>query len=202
MASLRLFIAIELDDALRAEIETLERRLENELRARSVARAVRWVAPQNIHLTLKFLGNTDAARVPALVQALGRATMAIEPFELTARGLGCFPNPRRPNNVWVGLTGGTASAAWLARRIEDEFAALGAARDPHGLAPHLTLARVHREASPADRAAIGELVQSFPVPTLGILRVDSIALLASDLRPGGPVYTTLARQELDHAPLS
>lgn len=189
MDDLRLFIAIEMDDALRKEMKRVQKQLQD---ARALS-FVRWVAPQNIHLTLKFLGNTKQAQVPMLTAALERPARNIAPFQLTARGLGCFPNMRRPNNVWVGLEGDLQTAALLARRIEEECVELGFARDPHGFAPHLTLGRVKREASNDTRTVIGEFIKNAPPTTLGMIHADALHLIASDLRPSGPIYTTLAR---------
>lgn len=189
---LRLFIAIELNDALRLELG----RLEDELRDASATQVVRWVDPKNIHLTLKFLGNIDGMRVDSLTAALERAADGVAPFILTAQGLGAFPNTQRPNNIWVGLSGDTGSAALLARRIDDECAQEGFARDERGFNPHLTLGRVKRETSNTERAAVGETVQQVPKTTYGTIQADAIHLISSDLRPTGPVYRTLAKISL------
>ncbi len=187
--SLRLFIAHKLNDALRDDLKRAQKQLQDERAMQNV----RWVAPQNIHLTLKFLGNSNRAQIPALTTALERAAKNIAPFELTARGLGCFPNTRRPNIVWVGLEGDLETAALLARHIEKECGALGFARDDRGFTPHLTLGRVKREASNAEPAAIGEIVKNFPLKTFGVIRADALHLIASELRANGPLYTTMVR---------
>lgn len=192
MDEIRLFIAIELNEGLRGELNRAQKQLQDE----RGMRMVRWVAPENIHLTLKFLGNVERGRVPELTAALVRAAKDSAPFELTTRGLGCFPNVRRPNNVWVGLEGDVPSAALLARRIETEFGALGFAQEAHGFTPHLTLGRVKREASNSDRAAVGETVKRFPGTTYGVIHADRVCLIASDLRPSGPIYNILGRAEL------
>lgn len=193
---LRLFIAIELDDALRAALRHAQTELQNNGAANQT---VRWVAPRNIHLTLKFLGNAEASRVATLQAMLARLAAEREPFVLTARGLGCFPNSRQPNNVWVGLTGDLARAALLARQLDDACAALGFARDERGFTPHLTLGRVQRHASKSERAALGELVARRKSETYGEISAQALALIASDLRPTGPVYTILAKQLLTGA---
>lgn len=195
-ASLRLFVAIELNDALRAELKRAQKQLQDECLRVSVAQAIRWVAPQNIHLTLKFLGNCNRAQLPALTNALERAAHDIAPFVLTARGLGCFPNARRPNTLWVGLEGDIQTAALLAQYIENETNALGFARDERGFAPHLTLGRVKRDASNHERAKLGDIVKSFPSTTYGKIHVDAAYLVASDLKPTGPIYTLLAQAKL------
>lgn len=185
--ALRAFVAILLDPDLQRALTSLERQLQDE----HAAQFVRWVAPENIHLTLKFLGNVERARVAALADALARAAAEFAPFTLTARGLGSFPNTRRPNNIWVGLEGDVAIATQLAQRIEDECATLGFPREKHGFAPHLTLGRVKRHVSPRDRAAVGALVEHFPATTFGTIRVTAVHLMQSDLYPSGPIYSPL-----------
>lgn len=186
--TIRAFIAIELDDQLREALRRLQRQLQDE----PAARFVRWVAPQNIHLTLKFLGNIDENRVPEISGALTRSAQNVPPLILLARGLGCFPNTRRPNNIWVGLTGALDLASQLTRQIEDECAAVGLPRDERGFTPHLTLGRIRREVSLGERAAVGELVKHEPQADLGEIEVNAVHLIQSDLRPSGPIYTTLA----------
>lgn len=192
MEQLRLFIAVELNDALRGELKRAQTQLQNELGGK----IVRWVAPHNIHLTLKFLGNCARAQIPHLTDALARAANHCAPFVLVARGLGCFPNARRPNVIWVGLDGEIQAAALLAQTIEAECARLDFARDARGLTPHLTLGRVRRETSLVERAALGAHIAQFPPTLLGEIRANAVHLIASDLKPSGPVYSILASQEL------
>lgn len=195
---LRLFIAIELDEALRTQLKRAQNELQAELRQnRAGEHVTRWVAPQNIHLTLKFLGNVNRTQISPLTTALERAANKLMPFELTAQGLGCFPNTNRPNNVWVGLAGDLDAAALLARRIEGGCAELGLERDWHGFTPHLTIGRVKREASNRDRTALGTVVKAFPETTFGTIYADAVNLIVSDLKPTGPIYTTLARISLE-----
>ncbi len=99
METLRTFIAIELDDALKAAL----RHAQEGLSGRIAARTVRWVHVEGIHLTLKFLGDTPVASVEGVKAAFARAAEEVGPFRLAAKGLGCFPNMRQPRVVWVGV---------------------------------------------------------------------------------------------------
>jgi RNA 2',3'-cyclic 3'-phosphodiesterase len=189
MEQSRLFIAIELNDALRNELKHVQRHFKDA----PVMQNVRWVAPENIHLTVKFLGNTSNTLVPALTEMLTRVASEFTQFEITARELGCFPNFHRPNNIWVGLKGALQTTALLAQRIETESAALGFPRDERGMTPHLTLGRVKQDTPRAERAAIGALVQNYPLTTFGSIRADVLYLISSDLRPTGPIYKVLVR---------
>lgn len=178
---------------MRAALKRAQAQLQDEKNNGRVAKkCVRWVAPQNIHLTLKFLGNSNPSSVRALQLALARIAENTAPFQLRARGLGCFPNAHRPNNVWVGLEGDVQHAALLARQIDNTCATLGFARDERGFTPHLTLGRVKREASNAERAALGSYVAGIASETYGIIDARALVFISSDLRPDGPIYTVLS----------
>ncbi len=199
MGPLRLFIALELDDTLRRNLKRVQTQFQDAKNCGAVSREiVRWVAPQNIHLTLKFLGNTNSDRVPALKNALERIAHNTAPFQLNARGLGCFPNTRRPNNVWVGLDGALDRAVLLAQHIEQECATLGFERDERGFTPHLTLGRVQRDAANGQRAALGECIKTFPRADYGSIDARAVFLISSDLRPGGPIYTIVSQHSFSH----
>jgi len=183
----RAFIAIELDRPMQDELARFERRLQDD----PAGRFVRWVVPQNIHLTLKFLGNIQSEVVPRLADVLTDAVRQFTPFELQTQNVGAFPNLHRPNNIWVGLAGDTRQTALLTRAVEDACAGLGLPRDDRGFTPHLTLGRLKREVSSGERTAVGKLIQAHSINSL-VVRVDHIALISSDLRSGGPIYSRLA----------
>ena len=193
MESIRTFVAMELSDDLKHALQTIQHRLQDA----PGARVARWVAPQNIHLTLKFLGEVESVRVPRLIAALQESSAGLAPFTLTARGLGCFPSTRRPNVIWVGLAGDVQHALELAQRIESACEKSGFPREARAFSPHLTIGRIKREARPVDRAAIGAAVQDFSTPDLGIIVGDAVHLIKSDLRPDGPIYTKLASIHLN-----
>jgi 2'-5' RNA ligase len=190
--NIRTFIAVELAEAHHRALRDLQLRFKRA----PAASFVRWVAPESIHLTLKFLGDVDANAMPALSNAVAATCVGIEPFELSIAGAGAFPNTRHPNVVWVGLGGQVERAALLARRIEDACAALGMPRDDRPFSPHLTLGRVKREAKPGDRQMVGELIDRAAIGDLGLLRVDRVSFMKSELRPTGSIYTRLAAVEL------
>ncbi|MBI5302593.1 MAG: RNA 2',3'-cyclic phosphodiesterase [Chloroflexi bacterium] len=185
---IRTFIAIELDDATRRALGEAQARLKRD----RAASYVRWVAPENVHVTLKFLGEVAAERVPELQNAAARACGGIAPFALTITGAGAFPNTRRPNNVWIGVEGDVAALERLAQRVEDACAALGYAREERPFTAHLTLGRVKRDASPSDRQFVGKMIEQAQVGKLGVLRVTCVSVMRSELRPGGSAYSRLA----------
>lgn len=195
MDSLRLFIAIELDDDLRRALGDLQKQFKSE----PAAKFVRWVTQDGIHLTLKFLGDVSPARVPELLDAVARAAEGIEPFSLTARGLGSFPNWTRPNVIWVGVEGALDAASMLAQRVEDECARLGLQREARGFTPHLTLGRVKHDIRSSESKQVGEMVRRANVGEVGKLNVDQVYLMQSDLRPGGAIYSVKDRVDLKRA---
>ncbi len=189
---IRTFIAVELDAAERRAFGDLQA----ELKKQPAGRYVRWVAPESIHLTLKFLGGVDPGMVAALERALVEASQGVTAFTLSLGGLGAFPNTRRPNVVWVGLGGDVKAAETLTENIERACEALGFARESRPFAAHLTLGRVKRDARPADRQFVGEMVAQAHVGDLGTIQANSVSLMKSDLTPSGSIYTRLGTVEL------
>jgi 2'-5' RNA ligase len=156
-----------------------------------VARDAAWVARDNVHLTLKFLGGVEAARLDALAGALAGATRACQAFDLTVRGLGAFPTPRRPRVLWAGVDEGGAHVATLARRVDEALQALGFVPEPRAFTAHATLGRLRvPRADPrlAEALAAGGMY--------GRQRVDRVALMRSRLSPQGACHTELATAPL------
>lgn len=192
MTTLRTFIAIELDAELRMNLG----RLQDQLRRRVAPRSIRWVRPEGIHLTLKFLGDTPSARVSEVEAALVRAAAGIPCFTVTMGGLGCFPNARRPRVVWVGLQEATGALARLRDAVEAEVSPLGFPTERRQFQPHLTLGRVQRRASTSEVREIGNAVMASPTGTVDEMTVSSVSYIKSDLRPTGAVYTILSEAKL------
>lgn len=184
---IRTFIAVELEQPQRTAIGNVQDMLKRE----RAGRYVRWVAPEGIHLTLKFLGGVDASRMPALQAALTEACQGIPSFELKIAGVGAFPNARRPRVIWVGLEGDTAIAVQLAGRIDTAVAKLGFPKEERPFSPHLTIGRIKREVSASDQQFVGEMVAQAQVGELGVVKGREISIMKSDLRPTGSVYTRL-----------
>ncbi|MHB8575873.1 MAG: RNA 2',3'-cyclic phosphodiesterase [Dehalococcoidia bacterium] len=191
--TLRLFVACELPAAW---IEAL-RRCQNELRGRlglgEEAQALRWVRPEGIHLTLHFLGATPAEREAEICAAMTRAAAGSSSFTLAPGGLGTFGG-RRPRVVWASLEGDVATLMALHRRVVE---ALSAPAADERFTPHLTLARIPRPAGdpalvrPAQALAAFEAALSATAPPAAAPhRVEAIALVQSELLPGGARYTT------------
>lgn len=185
----RTFVAVELSRELRNSLSHLQDGLKSQVPDRSV----RWVRPAGIHLTLKFLGDVPSSRVASIAQAVEVACGGFSSFTFELAGLGCFPNPRRPRVMWVGVQEPTGVLARLHKAVENELAGLNFKPEGRPFRPHLTLGRVQRKVSRDDRQRLGELIAGSDVGTLGSMEVSSVNLMRSDLRPGGAVYTALAR---------
>lgn len=156
-----------------------------------MARDVAWVARDNVHLTVKFLGGVEAPRLDAVAVALAAAAAGCQSFDLTVRGLGAFPTPRRPRVVWAGVDEGGAQVAALARRVDEALVALGFASEPRVFTAHATLGRLR---GPRADPRLAEALAAGG--TFGRQRVDRLALMRSQLSPRGACYTELAAARL------
>lgn len=192
---LRTFIAIELDETLRSAIA----RMQGKFKRLAPSGSVKWVAPEGIHLTLKFLGDTPASRLDEIAAVLRVACAPCAPFEFSVEGRGCFPNTRRPRVVWVAVRDKGQTLARLQTAVERHVAPMGWPTEERGFSPHLTLGRVSKNAGPAEAAAVGQMIEKSVVEGIGVQRVTAVNLIQSELRPTGAVYTTLVSVPLTGA---
>jgi 2'-5' RNA ligase len=190
MEPVRSFIAIELPDDLKLRLTQLVTELK-----RDGPPAVKWVNPESIHLTLKFLGNIAAERIEAVTGAMEAAARGIAPFRLRAQGLGVFPNLKRAQVAWVGINGEVERLNRLQKQLESELARLGFSPESRAFTPHLTLARLKNYASPDERQHFGRLISSREF-TAGDIEVAAVSLMKSQLTRSGAIYSRLSRTEL------
>jgi 2'-5' RNA ligase len=192
MAAIRSFVAVELGDQVKQRLAEIQR----QLKATAPSGSVRWVQPDSIHLTLKFLGDVPEERIGALVAALERTCAPVAPLAFVVAGAGCFPDARRPNVVWIGVEDASGQLRALQQAVEQALNPLGYPPEGRPFKPHLTLGRANRSAPVADLRKVGELVSRLEVGRLGQVEVAEIVLMRSDLSPAGARYTPLA-----HIPL-
>lgn len=185
MTVIRAFIAIDLSEQIQERLGKVLEQINT-----SATKAVRWVPANNIHLTIKFLGDVSPANLELLTRLLQVECARCRPFEICVGGLGAFPSVRRPRVVWVGVEAPPALAA-LQRAIETETVRLGYAAEDRSFSPHLTLGRVAHNATPEDVREVADTLVRTRVGELGRTVVDSVRLFRSDLKPGGAVYTPL-----------
>lgn len=175
----RIFIAVPLDAALRGAVEDVERKLE------TAGAALRWIAAENLHFTLRFLGQISAAELLRVRRAVRAAVLDTERFEIRLAGVGAFPSPRRPQVVWVGITEGEEQLGQLARRLDDALAKERFPKEPRAYHPHLTLARVK---DPQRAGSVEPAIASLTGVEVGKQGVASIVVMESRLRPSGALY--------------
>lgn len=182
---MRLFLAIELSPGVRESIAAFQEELRPE------TRWVRWVRPENLHLTIRFLGEVAPARVPALAQLVREKIVGVGPFEIAFRAVGCFPNPKKARVVWVGVDPVPAELTSLQATSETAVRQAGFDPEPRPFKPHLTIARVKQPDPVLVRKVSGLSCRSF-----GRVRVTELVLLESRLSPKGASYHALERLPL------
>jgi RNA 2',3'-cyclic 3'-phosphodiesterase len=177
---LRLFIAIEISEEIRRRLESFLTEM------RSVAPHVKWVRAAKLHVTLKFLGNTDAAKIAQIGGAL-QTIRSPKPVTLDFGGLGFFPNEKRPRVFWVGMASSTNLPA-LAADIDGAMHRFGFPLEARPFTPHLTLARFDPPGLPSK---LGTALKQHPSDSFGSLSTREFHLIESKLRPTGAEYTTV-----------
>jgi 2'-5' RNA ligase len=186
----RLFVAIP----VAAEIKARLAAVQTELRQHLSPDVATWTRVNDIHLTLRFLGDVSVASLGALQEALQRSCAGVPPFKLGASGLGCFPDPRRARVLWIGLTGTPGPLRQLQQRIESETADWGKTEE-RPFHPHLTLARIKR-CGPREGSVLQELCQRQQEILVGEWHVSQVDLMRSRLSAEGADYSCVAQVQL------
>jgi len=194
MSLLRTFIAVDIPAPIQQKIQKNIDALRNELRPS----LVQWVAIENIHLTLKFLGAVSPANVEVLTYSLHTEARLIPAFEIRIGGFGSFPNLRRARVLYIGIQA-PAELEALNRGIELAFSQLGYAAEVKAFHPHLTIGRVKQDISGADRQKISRILEGLTIDSLGTARVDLVHLYKSELKPSGAAYTKLFSAPLQNS---
>ncbi len=185
---LRLFVAIAVPEEIKARLAALQREWREHLGRSSVS----WTRPENLHLTLRFLGDVPSNRLEDLTAALAAAAASQAPLKLTVAGLGCFPNTRRPRILWAGICAETGELADLAGRIVVATDSFSLQPAEERFAGHLTLARVRRIGGNSS-STINGFIEETAARAVGSWRAEAIELVRSELHPAGSRYTALAR---------
>lgn len=193
-AFMRLFIALDLDDTVRERISRFVEGVQN------FAPDARWVKPESLHVTLKFIGEQQDAAVEKIKQALG--TVSANTTGINFRGYGFFPAPKSARVFWIGMEAGSELPA-LAAAVEEKLVPLGISKEEREFSPHLTLARSpggsgspRRQKSDGLRSTfqhLQEKLSALPVPEFGSMTPREFFLYQSQLSPKGSKYTKLAK---------
>lgn len=182
----RLFIAITLDEQVRSRLAAVQARL------RDRCQGVRWVRPEQVHVTLKFLGEVRDRDVPSVCAAVEYAAGAGKPFSLTVAGSGCFPKRGPVRIVWAGLDEPSGALLGLASALENECEKLGFPRERRPFSPHITIGRVREDRSDGK---IRSAVDSFQFDSVS-QSVEDVTVMSSVLSPKGPTYTAVSTAAL------
>jgi 2'-5' RNA ligase len=190
---MRVFVALDIDDGIRSRIA---RYLDG---VRGFVPDARWVRPESLHVTLKFIGEKSEDEVGQITRTLG--TIVAESMEMKIRGYGFFPGPQRPRVFWIGIEAGPELTS-LAAVVDEKLAALAIPREEHAFSPHLTLARgAGGSGSPRKQKSdipnrsfqrLQEKLAALPAPEFGTMAAREFFLYRSQASPGGSKYTKLA----------
>ena len=183
---MRTFIAFDLSEEIKTELERLQKELK------TTEPDIKWSNPQNIHLTLKFLGEVDEENIKEIKQLLDEVSGKIRPFEITLGKVGAFPSLDRMKVVWVGIDKGSKNVIETANLIEDSSEAIGFFKEDRKFSAHLTLGRVK---SGKNKVVLKEKILSIEVKPLNHT-IDKIILYKSTLTREGPIYDSLYEIDL------
>lgn len=153
---------------------------------------IKLVEPENIHITIKFLGDTDEKDIDAIEQGIKESVKNITPFPITLKGTGVFPNKNYIKVLWVGITD-TSTIGTIARSIDILLAPLGFKKEPRGFSAHLTVGRVK---TARNKEKLLRVVEQFSMEEFTTQQVCSIVLKKSELTSKGPLYTTIREVKL------
>ncbi len=187
---LRLFIALELSAQIHQTLSELIDTLKPFANSN-----VKWVDPVQIHLTLKFLGDTPVARVPQIKQNLESIGQRQASFVLEAGKTGVFPNLNRPRVLWVGVSN-PPELFHLQQSIDESLIPLGFQKENRQFSAHLTLGRVNDQADVESVKTIVKKLQFYALESFGSVKISKFTLFQSTLTPNGPIYTPLARFQM------
>ena len=189
---MRTFIAVNFP------VETIHKitRVMGDLKSQTSAAAIKWVAPEALHLTLKFIGELPEEKVAEVTALLTKTLQGLSPFEIEIHGLGMYPNAKNPRVIWLGILGGEPLFK-IHKILDRALAPLDIPSDRLHYAPHLTLARLRQRTDPEIVRSIGKTVSQFEIDSLGVVVIDQIHLIQSTLTPQGPLYSSLHNVPLD-----
>lgn len=194
MNLLRAFIAVEIPLGIRQAVCKATSSLQ-----KATNLLVRWVPLENMHLTLKFLGDVSPSNVDMLTQMISAEADLFDCFELHLNGLGSFPSLKRPRVIYIGIQAPVVLDA-LHRGIESASRRLGYESEERNFSPHLTIGRVKQNITAAEQQTIRHALEETKIDALGTAKIDSVHLYKSDLKPTGSVYTRLYSAPLKKIP--
>jgi len=188
---IRSFVAIELPRNVKKGLEQIECTVRQ-----GVHTGIKWVNPEGIHITLKFLGNISGVQIMEIERALEETAWEISSFHLEIAGLGAFPNLNQPRIVWVAINGEVAKLCMLQQKIDSILVGNGFSSERRPFVPHLTLARLKDSISAVEKREIGMYIRTLNIETGYSFDAKTISLMRSQLTPAGAIYTCLFTAKL------
>lgn len=189
---MRTFIAIDFPAQINQKID----QIISFLKTQTPSEAIKWVAAENLHLTLKFLGDYPEQDQDQLTAVLDHALQQFSAFQISIGGMGMYPNQDNPRVIWLGISPADPLLI-LHKQLDNALANIGIQPDSRHFSAHLTIARVRRRIDRKMTHEIGKTLSTYRVETLGQVMVDTILLMKSELTPQGPIYTPLHRVRLN-----
>jgi RNA 2',3'-cyclic 3'-phosphodiesterase len=180
---MRTFIAIEIPSEIKSALAALQSQL------RRAGADVSWTKPENLHLTLNFLGEVDERRIVEVEKACVLSAAEFQPFTLSLKDTGAFPNERQPRVLWAGLSGDVGIVVEMRSRLDERLALIGFKRDEKKFHPHLTIGRLKSNKKVRELLALAYMYQ---LPALSFA-VTEIVLMKSELHPAGAEYSPIAK---------
>jgi 2'-5' RNA ligase len=184
---LRSFLAIELPKPILKKIEEVQADLK------SSHIDVKWVNPEQIHLTLKFFGNIEASKVEPITSSVEGLTQTTPSFPLIVQGIGAFPHLKNPRVIWIGLFDTKEILIPFQKELDVQFEKIGFQAEDRSFHPHLTLGRMK---SSRGKEELATRMEKHREVEFGEFQVEKVILFKSDLRPAGPIYTPLKEIKL------
>lgn len=190
MTGLRVFVAIEIPDLIKQAIARQTAQMQKD-----VGRSVRWVSPENQHITLKFLPALMPDHLDRLKESLQNVCNRQASFYIAVSGLGCFPDMRSPRVIWIGIKP-LPALYQLQKQVESVTTLPGCKPEKKPFSAHLTIGRVREYMSVAELRTLQSALQKLTIGDIGMFSVSSITLMKSDLQSSGPIYTPLFSAQL------
>ena len=183
---MRIFIAVNLPQDILTKID----QITTYFKSKTPPNALKWVETKSLHLTIKFIGETPEKKIPQIQEILTQSLGVQAPFAIEVNGLGMYPHQNTPRVIWLGINGGEPLIK-IHQILDQNLAALEIKPEGRAFTPHLTIARVRRNADPTSVKSIGRTLSQFTVDPLGAFTINQVHLYQSVLTPSGPIYTSL-----------
>jgi len=180
--TIRTFIAIDINPAIRKALQQLQDDLKQ------CDCRIKWIQPDNIHLTLKFLGDVKLKKIDDVNQALEDLAQNIKPFETELTETGAFPSIDRPQILWAGLKDDQQQIADLAASLENKLGMIGFKKEQKKFSPHITIGRIR---TPRNLKALSQELSGYSLPTGISQSIQEVILVKSTLTSTGPIYEKL-----------